>query len=327
MDRYISVDCGKAETKICVRINSDSSIAKSKFATRVIERFNGDGFESMDATKTGCFKVSYDGHDYAVGNFVTDEDGFTSNNNSKNDIIHKVATLTAIASVVNNGDVVRVVIGCPVGLFSNKANREKYLAALLPKGRVDISVNGAEKHFTITQTFVLPESCGTIYTCDDKFDNKSVGIIDIGGLNINCSVYDNRTLVVESCFTEQLGRKILVENVKKAIETKTETEFHAYEIERFIQQGYITNKDSNYEEESKEFVKEHLKSHIEKIWKVCKAHHWNLDYMNLIFIGGTSIMLRNNIFAEYPKAFIPDEANFINAEGFLRWMCSSLHVM
>ena len=48
-ERYIAVDCGKAETKISIRINSDSSIQSNRFATRVIERsINGNEYDDLD---------------------------------------------------------------------------------------------------------------------------------------------------------------------------------------------------------------------------------------------------------------------------------------
>lgn len=322
-DRYVAVDCGKAETKISVRVNSDNSIISSSFATRVVERGrNGNEFDDLGAFVTGNFQVEYDGHHYTVGNFVSEERGFTSTQNSKKDIIHKVATLTAIASVVNTGDNVRVAIGCPIKLYKNQQNRESYLDELLPKGKVEIKINGRDKSFYISQASVYPESTGAPILYSHCFSDKAVGIIDIGGLNINCCVYQDHQLVADTSFTEKLGRRELIEKVRDAIETAEECEFRTYEIEQFIKQGYITNTlDSQKEEESKGFIEEFMKDHLQEIIDSCIQHTWNLAYMDLVFIGGGSACLKKYIEKMFPRAFVPADPQYINSIGFLVDMC------
>lgn len=326
-DRYVAVDCGKAETKISVRINSDSSIQSTSFATRVIERDrNGSEYDDLDENMNGSYKVEYDGHHYAVGNFVSEERGFTSTLNSKKDNIHKIATLTAIATVVNNGDSVRAVIGCPIKLFKNQQNREAYRDEILPKGKVEIKINGRYKSFSITQAIVLPESIGAVTMFGSYFDKKAVGIIDIGGLNINCCVYKDHHLLSETSFTEKLGRNELVNKIKDAIETSEEREFRTYEIEQFIEQGYITNVDPEKEEKSKGFIDDYMGAHLKEILKSCTEHGWNLNYMYLIFIGGGSAVLYNYIKQRFPNALIPVNPQYVNSEGFLIHMCRALGV-
>jgi len=320
-DRYMAVDCGKSETKIAVRVNNTGEMQCDSFQTRVIERFNGNSYDSVVDNSDGCFTVEYDGRQYAVGNNVQEKAGFTTTSNSKSDIIHKIATLTAIATHVNNGDSVRVVIGCPIGLFKNKANRESYLNYILPKGRIDITVNGARKYFSISCSEVLPESAGARYLFEEKFKDRSVGVIDIGGLNVNCCIWDNGKLIPDTCFTDKLGRNVLVEKIKAAIEAKEECEFANYEVERFIAQGYITNSDPVKEEESKGFIESFQKEHIEDIWSTCKRKGWNMEHMNLFFMGGGASMLKNYIKEKNSRSAVPDDTGFINAKGFLIKLC------
>lgn len=327
-ERYIAVDCGKAETKVSVRVNSDNTIVSSSFATRVVERgINGNEFDDLYDFGSGYFAVEYDGKQFAVGNYVSEESGSTSMLDSKKDMIHKVATLTAIASVVNNGDTVRAVIGCPIKLYKNQENRKEYLEELLPKGKVEIRVNGRDKSFFIASAGVLPESTGAAIMFGEHFDKKAVGIIDIGGLNVNCCVYRDHRLLPETSFTEKHGRKVLLEKFRDVIEAKEDCEFRTYEIEQFLEQGYITNtRDSKKEEESKGFIRDFLRHHLMAILKTCSEHGWSLDRMDLIFIGGGSAMLSSYIREMLPKAYIPKDPEFVNAEGFLKYWCQHLGV-
>lgn len=329
-ERFVAVDCGKAETKVSVRVGSDNSILSSSFATRVIERDrNGNEFDDLFDSGNGNYRVEYDGKKFAVGNFVSEKKGYTSMQNSKKDIIHKVATLTAIGSMVNSGDTVRAVIGCPIKLYKNQQIREVYLDEILPKGKVEIRINGKDKSFFVTQTDVLPESMGAAIMFGEHFDEKAVGIIDIGGLNINCCVYRDHQLISETSFTEKLGRNVLIERLRDVLEASEDCEFHTYEIEQFIQQGYITNnRDSKKEEESKGFIRDFMKDHLKEILMTCNEHDWNMDRMDLIFIGGGSAMLSDYIRQIFPNAFIPKDPQFVNSEGFLKHWCraNGIHV-
>lgn len=326
--RYVSVDCGKADTKSCVRVNSDGSISSSSFPTRVTERSDRECIESLSGVSNTGFITEYDGKIYAVGDIATSDDSFTSNQNSKNDMIHKIATLTAIARVVNNDDCVNVVIGCPIELFSSAPNRDKYLNNILPSGRIDISVNGVSKHFSIGKKEVLPESMGILYIRPESFIDSLVGIIDIGGLNVNAALIDDLNLVSGSSFTEKLGRRAIENEIRRYANDMYESSFSATEINSFLKKGYIKDTcDPAMEERSRKFINDTLDDHLVKIVKTCVSHGWNLRNMDLVFIGGGSILLKEKISQVFPQALVVDNANFSNAEGFLVQLCQKERVI
>ena len=327
MTRFISVDCGKADTKSVVMVNSDNSFSRRSFPTRVTELSNRGGIESLGGTGETGFIVEYDGRIYAVGDIATSDESYTSNQNSKNDLTHKIATLTAIARVVNNDDYVKAVIGCPIELYSNDENREKYLNFILPSGRIDISVNGTPKHFCIVKKAVRPESTGIIFVKPDIFDEKLVGIIDIGGLNVNAAMVDDLNLVSGSCFTEKLGRRSIENDIRKYVNDTYESSFSSTEINAFIRQGYITdNRDPEKEEESRLIINEVFNDHLVRIVNACVNHGWNLNNINLVFIGGGSSLLADKINLAFPKAILADNTVFSNADGFLVSLCLEDHI-
>ena len=62
-----------------------------------------------------------------------------------------------------------------------------------------------------------------------------------------------------------------------------------------------------------------LTDHLSRIAKVLKD--WDIASTNLIFIGGTAKLMEKHIYEEYSeKAYIPDDADFINCKGFLKAM-------
>ncbi len=322
--RFISVDCGKADTKQSALLNSDNSISRKTFPTRVKEITDKNGLEALVGRGETGFIVEYDDKVYAVGDLANTDDSFTSNQNSKNDQTHKIATLTAIAGSVKNDDWVKAVIGCPIELYSNDVNRNNYLDNILPSGRIDISINGVHKNFTITGKKVLPESLGILFVRPELFVDKLVGVIDIGGLNVNAVMVDNANLVSGSAFTDKLGRRSLENDIRKYANDTYESTFSATEINAFIRQGYITdNLDPKKEEESKLIINKALENQLVKIVSTCVNHGWNLTNMDLVFVGGGSSLLADKIKMAFPRAHLAENTVYANSDGFLISLCLS----
>ena len=112
-----------------------------------------------------------------------------------------------------------------------------------------------------------------------------------------------------------------MKTLQTKLNEKLDADFSFDEMEIFITQGYVTNA----EKETADFMKNYFKEHLSKVWQKCTNNRWNLKYMDLVFIGGTSLLLRPYILEEFPNAYIPEDANFVNAEGFLMALCSAFH--
>lgn len=323
--RYIAVDSGKADTKVCTKSNNDGSVENRSFPTRVEEQYDRECLNTLTGVSNTGYIVEYDGRIFAVGDIANSDDSFTSNQNSKNDETHKIAILTAIAGSVNNDDDVVIAIGCPIEVFISQVNREKYLNGMLPPGRIDISINGIHKHFSIAKKAVLPESLGIVFANEKMFAGNYVGIIDIGGLNVNAAAVSNGKIATDACFTSKLGRRSIEKEIKEYAEQKYETTFSSAEIASFVDKGYVPDyQDAEAEDESRQFIRNIMSSHMDKIVKSCRNHGWNLRNMSLIFIGGTSEILKENIMMEFPQAVIVDNSAFANVRGFLIKLCKEV---
>lgn len=53
--RYIAVDSGKADTKVCTKINADSSASKRTFPTRVEEKADRDCLNTLTGVSNTVF--------------------------------------------------------------------------------------------------------------------------------------------------------------------------------------------------------------------------------------------------------------------------------
>lgn len=77
------------------------------------------------------------------------------------------------------------------------------------------------------------------------------------------------------------------------------------------------------EEQSKNMIDEYLLNHVKMIKRRCDSKHWSLDFMKLVFIGGTSALLENEIRDVFGQdVFIPKNPEYANVKGFLRILCA-----
>lgn len=315
MEKIVVVDCGKDETKVVVR-NTDGSNRKVKIPTRVSAYSELTSINKEAGAELHV--VEYAGKKYSVG----DPSGKTSDSNSKMDEIHKVMTLTAIAQQVGNGDSVKVAVGCPLSVFVDKQEKEEYLNYILPSGRVDINVDGKEKYFYIAFKVCFAESLGALFLYPERFKNCVTGVVDIGGLNINCAYFDNGKFVVDSCFTDKYGKLHMARKLRSILNQKLDAQFAEFEVERIMANGFVENE----EEKSGEIIRKEFDQNLNEIEAACKNNGWNVKYCKLIFIGGTSQMLKEQIQDRYPNAFIPEDSGFTNAEGFMKGLCIQLKI-
>lgn len=308
MDRILAIDCGKDDTKISA-YNSDGSVELNKIKTRVGLADELSKLSSETSSDIHIFK--YDNKEYYIGS----PSGTTTDSNSKQDNIHKIMTLFAIAISVNNNDNVKVAIGCPLVTFIDADARQEYLDYILPKGKVTVEVNGSTKSFYISKRECLPESFGALFMYPDEFKNCAAGVIDIGALNINCCYFNNSKLVTDNCFTDKYGKLQIARKLKSKLNQKYDAQFKTFEVEHFLEDRQVPNSP-----ESKDIIQGIINTDLDDIRQACKDNGWNIDYCKLMFIGGTSKLLKNEIMERYPNALIPDASEYTNVCGFLKYL-------
>ena len=305
--RFIAVDTGKFATK-AVTLRGDGS---ERFIT-----FRTKSEETMRTEAQGkSYIVEYKGKRYLVG----EQAEVSSAKLTKAEDIHRISTYTAIHQLANGDDTVVVAIGCPLSVFENPESKEAYKKYMFPDRQIEIKVNETTKKLTILSVIVFPESSGIIYL-DRKYESMSAGIIDIGGLNVNACVYNKTMPIISTLFTENLGSNVLAQNLKNALATKYGEDIPQWMMEDILRDGYVVDNmsSSGIREGSKEFIADFKKKHIESIIKKCEANGWNLRLTRLVFTGGTSELLRNEILQVIPGAIICEEPEKVNVRGFLK---------
>ena len=305
----IAVDSGKYDTKFAT--NKATGLMKNKFRTKVSPlktRINSDNGQSHT--------VEYNGTTYVVGQQAMDSS--TSFDTSKKLDIHKVSTYTAIGLTAEDNAFVKLGIGCPLRVFCNDRDRKEYENFFYPEnGFITITIDGVEKHFSLTEIRSFAESSGIINLESGKYMVKTVGVIDIGGLNLNACVYRNLFPLLETSISEELGGNTLSQKVK----TEFQTEFNAavtdYIMPTILHDGYSGSKNV---EKQKEITARMKTEHARAIHEECVKKNWPLTFMEILFTGGSSVYLKNELMEEFgvgPECFVED-ATYSNVLGFLK---------
>lgn len=282
--KIITVDAGKYNTKALV--NMDNIIFRTKFQEVDNAIFN---------EKTNAYHVQWKGNNYLIGDGAKEIDFDTS----KQKLQHKLATYIACAQLVEDAEEIGLVILSPLSVFSHKQKREEFRQYILDEGVVDFKLNGLEKLLSFRDVTVFSEACGIAFSNQEIFQDNVVGIIDIGGLNVNGIIVDSMTPIKGTEFTVNLGSYLLMEKVRKELNKELGTNIQDYQIESIIKNGYYNYK----KEESREIISSIISDHFTDILLNMKANNWDVKGLEIVVAGGGSITLGlDNIRKYIPQA-------------------------
>lgn len=328
MEIFVAVDSGKYATKVAYYNPNTDDVKTFKFRTKM-----SPGNFNDDALETSTVIVEYNNEVYKIGNGATVEAALETTKASE---IHKVCTLTAIAMCVGDEDAeVHAAVGIPVKEWENVDKRNEYKNFILPDGEVTIKLmvksesEPMTKKFTIVSKHVYPESQGALFLKKvAPLSNGTVAVIDLGNLNINCTCWNMRELDRQYSLTDELGGNILISGLSQELSatfSRCDETYVAKVLKQPRENRYLKPNRPNPEVEtlSKEIIDDYLLNHVKQIRRKCDSKHWSLDYMELVFIGGTAALLKDEIKVVFGEnSYIPPHPEYANVAGFLRVMCS-----
>lgn len=328
MDRFIAVDSGKDATKVAVYDAETKTTKKLTFLTKISE-----GDFSDDAIESCTFLSEVDGKVYKVGKGARINAELET---SKMTEVHRVCTLSAIAMLVSakEVDTVHVAIGIPIKEFENVEKRNAYRNFILPDGEITVRLKPKNEDkpqtikFKIATKIVAPESSGILYLNPARFKNATTAIIDIGSLNVNGAYWSGFDIDSDYSMTGELGSKILISGLAQELSaefSRCDEKLVASVLRKPLSERHLAPLKPNpdIEKRSGEFIHKYLVEHVRKIKALCNTKKWSLDYMELVFVGGTSKMLENEIHEVFgEEIYIAEDPVYANVIGFLTKLCS-----
>lgn len=330
MERFIAVDSGKFATKVAEYNANKKSITTFSIRTKVSE---GDFRD--DAIEENTVVVRIGGETYKVGNGARGQ-GVALDTNKKTDT-HKICVLTALATLAsaNEVDSINVALGLPATDWAQVSKRMDFKEFMLPEGEVEVEfkkdsrANVVKKKFKINNRYIFPESFGAIAqdgVLETITPTSITGVLDIGNLNLNATLWQGTELILDKSTTADLGGALLIQELSQEISANIVpcNELITANIlkssDRALPSG--TNVSDEQIEKSRILIKKVLKEHAEKVKRVCQTKDWSLDVTKIVAIGGTSKDIKDELEAVFGNITVLPDASFCNALGYLRMMCA-----
>lgn len=330
MSHYIAVDSGKYNTKTALYDTNTNKVSQFKIRTKISE---GTFLDDMFGRGTAIIQID-DGPVYKIGAEGRTEPDMET---SKKSDIHKIMIYSAIAMSLSEDEMnIPVAIGMPLQYANVPEERLAYKdyifgeAGVVHTVKIKSSPAGEPKtvRFSFGKRLVYPEGIGVVYNYPKRLDGIS-GVIDIGNLNTNSMYVDHLEVDNDASFSDELGGKILIANLAHALEAelgmRVNENLCAATLLKPKDKRFLVpvNGDKTIENKSREIIDKSLIEHAKLIRQKCDTRHWPLNFMNVVFIGGTTAILKNELAEVFgSNIFIPDKADFVNATGFLKKLCA-----
>ncbi len=330
--KYVTIDTGKYATKVSVYDEKSKNVKKFSIKTASCEGdFRDDAIEEC----TAVVQSSILGDNvYKVGNGARGI-GAELKTDKKLDI-HKICVATALANVASEKEVddIYVAILLPAKDWAVVSKREDFREFILPEGEITTKVKGhgfkapVEKSFVVKKRYIFPESMGALFMDEvigDVSPTSVIGVLDIGNLNLNATLWNGKDLVQDESTTADLGGSILIGELAQEISTNV-TSCNEMLAAIILKNGRVPDDIKVSDEQRKEIdsiTARVKKLHAEKIKRVCYARNWSLDLIKIIAIGGTS----KDLEAELKETFgenlvVLPSTEYVNSLGALRMMCA-----
>ena len=334
MERFVSIDCGKFATKAAEYDSKNKCVNTMIFRTRTSE---GD-FRDDALPKATCVVDIGDGNVYKVGNGALNDAVLET---SKLSDTHRICTITALSLFMDDGDEVNVSVLLPTSEWANVSKREDYKEYILPNGEITVTIKRCAtspvetKTFTVKSKYVFAESSGALFVQDlfngnapEISPNTETGVIDIGNLNLNATLWNGTTCDLSKCITAELGGQILISGLAEKLSAKysrVNEQMVAYALLKEDKCLDPINKSKEIIDGSRADISEYLKNYVLQIKNKLNTKQWSLDFMNIICIGGTCKILKEELKNQFGEGlYILDKPEFINVLGALRILCAKV---
>lgn len=311
----LSADIGKYETEVVgrdIELTSED-IRTIRFRTKLYDL--SSGYIDVEGNS---HLVKFGDKNYIIGEQGQDK----SEDTSKTQFLHQLACYTAITQFIEPGtkeNEIYMILACPLSVLLIQDAKEEYKKFIKGDGPIKITVDGKDYEFEIKDVLIKAEGSGIIYLEPELFNNQVVGIVDLGGLNMGWSLYNNKVCKKDDRFIEECGTDRLIDIVREQLAFYKKGNLVNKEIaEKALNEGGL-KKGGKIDNESTKYIDKAKELYFGEVLKFIKAHKFNIDELDrVVFVGGTSQHIKENITNKLSHAYIPVNSQLSTVEGLYK---------
>ena len=316
MKKYvIAGDIGKYETNLLGRAleGTQEDIKRVNLRTKMYDLSNGD----IDV-EGNSFKIELDGKAYIVGEQGQDKSYDTSKTNS----LHQLACYAGITEFLEpdtKDNKISMVLACPLSVIRIPEAKEEYKQLIKGEGEVNVVVNGKNYSFEIEDIMLKAEGSGIAFLEPERFIDKDVVVIDLGGLNEGISLYRNKVCKNEDRFIEECGTDKLIENVRyQLMEYRKGNNVDVDSAEKVLKDGGL-KKAGELDMASVAYLQKAKVNYFNEVMTHVKEHKIDIDNLDeVIFVGGTTQHIKGIISKEIKHSYIPSKSQWSTVDGLYK---------
>jgi plasmid segregation protein ParM len=250
--------------------------------------------------------IDYDGAEFTIG----ERGRITVSENKVTDPNFEPLLMTAILKLIDERDThitVNLVTGLPIAWYKKQKDE---LRDFLYNKRIVVGYKGVDRHIHIKDCLVFPQSAGLPLINPKKFMGEITNlVVDIGGITVDVAQYEGTRIIQSESY--QLGMIKFYAKIRTAINSEFNIEVDEQDVERFIEDGFVT-----VAQEKRDFdFDKHFKAHMDAIMTKIKID-FNINIVSQItFMGGGSLRFTDYIPVKRERSIDCDEIH-ANAEAF-----------
>lgn len=290
----IGVDKGSALTKTAAGIKIRSTVRKMN---------NEIDIKGLDSSG---IKISINNVKYMFG----EEGDYATDLLKSEQESTKLLTYAAIIqSGVKSGEDVYLLVGLPIGQYTKQRTAMRQL--LYSQEPIYYTKpNDEHGHFFIKDVDVFPECAAAFYSQNtDKYTDKSVLLLDIGGLSVDAIHFIDRKVIKYD--TVELGVMNLFARMASEINNTFNTKHSQWDMDRILTHGLRIRG----EKQDTAFLQKDLSDHVINIYNWLKMQFDLNSIDEVIMLGGGGELFFNELKKYVPQATLKENALLANAEG------------
>lgn len=311
----IAIDAGKHTVKAI--LTEGELLRRIQFRNK-IQEVDSLGVE----LSPNSYKVEFEGKTYLLGDMLPEER--TSFDLSKNTFDHILTLYVAITQLLLKSKQsialanINLAVNIPVSLYKNERHKVDFQEAIRRNGEsICISVNGKAFAFKLQSVLLLPEALGPTYLNTNEYRNKKLLVIDIGSLNTSFMEIDRLVPKFDRMVSSSLGINVMRAKLADALTTKYGIAISDDDCETIIREKYLIIAGKK-QDDSRDIIEKCLSELVKEIATFAKSRKLSIANVEILFVGGGSLLLRNQLINEFPGATIFHEAQFANVLSFLK---------
>lgn len=272
-------------------------------------RFKSRIEESNDSiNQNNTFRIQHNDKTYIVGDGAANN--YIEYDKTANEY-NQIFTMAGLGKIMEDDyEDYKIVAGYPLNLYSaNKGIFAKYLKT----NNTVFTIDGLYKRIKIDDCLVFPQGAGSLFVNPNYYRNKLIGIIDIGGLTINLSIFNNLNLQTSSVTSINQGCIILFNKLRKTLNSTFSLNIQEYQIPNILKEGLSINGEK---QKCEDIIDDVMMEHCNLIKAECRRYNWDVETLDILLTGGGALVLDGYLQKIFPQAHIADNPVYSNVLGF-----------